>query len=97
MRTIDIEIELGKTKEEGNNIFGEGLSEEQINKVIEKVMNEPTFRRGELETNIYIRQIDNENEIVVDLGLFDVWGGEDNEEDDVWGEYPTKIYQLSDF
>jgi len=97
MRTIDIEIELGKTEEEGNNIFGEGLSEEQINKVIERVMSEPTFRRGELETNIYIRQIDNENEIVVDLGLFDVWGGEENEEDDVWGEYPTKIYQLSDF
>jgi hypothetical protein len=97
MRTIDIEIDLGKTKEDGNDVFGEGLSEEQINKIIEKVMSEPTFRRGKLDTQIYIRQIDNENEIVVDLGLFDVWGGENNEDDDVWGEYPTKIYQLSDF
>lgn len=97
MRTIDIEIELGKTKEEGNTIFGEGLSEEQINKIIDRVMNEPDVRKGKLETIVYIRQIDNEDEIVVDLGLFDVWGGEDNEGDDVWGEYPTKIYQLSDF
>jgi len=97
MRTIDIEIDLGKTKEDGNDVFGEGLSEEQINKIIERVMSEPTFRRGKLDTQIYIRQIDNENEIVVDLGLFDVWGGENNEEEDVWGEYPTKIYQLSDF
>lgn len=97
MRTIDIEIELGKTKEEGNTIFGEGLSEEQINKIIDRVMNEPDVRKGKLETIVYIRQIDNEDEIVVDLGLFDVWGGEDNEGDDVWGEYPTKTYQLSDF
>lgn len=97
MRTIDIEIGLGKTKEDGNDVFGNGLTEEQINKIIERVMSEPAFRRGKLDTQIYITQIDNENEIVVDLGLFDVWGGENNEEEDVWGEYPTKIYQLSDF
>jgi hypothetical protein len=96
MRTMDIEIELGQTEEEGNTIFGDGtLTEEQINKIIKKVMSEPTFRRGKLETNIYIRQIDNEDEIVVDLGLFDVW--DEMGDDDVWGEYPTKIYKLSDF
>lgn len=96
MKTMDIEITLGKTTEDENHIVGDGLTKEQINKIIERVMSEPTFRRGKLETLIYIRQIDDENEIVVDLGLFDVWGG-DNEEDDVWGDYPTKIYQLSDF
>jgi hypothetical protein len=97
MKTIDIEISLGKVKEDGNDVYGEGLTEEQINKIIERVMSEPTFRRGKLDTQIYIRQIDNENEIIVDLGLFDVWGGENSEEEDVWGDYPTKIYQLSDF
>lgn len=104
MTTISIEVELGKTKEDGNTIFGEGLSEEQINKIINRVMNEPDFRRGELETIVYINQDlnmgsddEDENTIEVSLGLFDVWGGENNEEDDVWGEYPTKTYQLTDF
>ena len=97
MKTIDITIELGKTKEEGNDIFGEGLTEEQINKIIDKVMSEPTFRRGKLDTNIEISDFRvDEGEIKVFLQGFDEVGKEPDGDDDVWYE-KEYIYQLSDF
>ena len=96
MKTMDITIELGETKEDGNFIFGEGLTEEQINKVIDRVTHEPSFRRGKLETEIHINEGENENDIDVTLGLFDVWGGEDNEEGDVWGNFSTYHYSIID-
>jgi hypothetical protein len=97
MKRIDICIELGKTKEDGNFIYGsDELTEEQINKVIDRVTHEPDFRRGKLDTEIHINEGKNENDIDVTLGLFDVWGGEGNEEGDIWGNSPTYHYSIVD-
>lgn len=78
-----------------NLMIGE-LSIEQVKKIIDRVKNEPTFRLGNLETDIYGFQ-ETEDDIIINVGLFDEWGGEDNEEGDVWDESLEYKYQLSDF
>jgi hypothetical protein len=92
-----VEVDLGKTEEDGNDIFGtdNNLTEPMVEKIIKRVMNEPTFRRGKLETEIYI--LGTEDKVKVSIGLFEVWGGEDNEEGDVWDESLEYEYDMIDF
>ena len=97
MKTMDITIELGETKEDGNFIFGEGLTEEQINKVIDRVTHEPSFRRGKLDTEIYITEGKNENEIDVTFDLIDVLPDKNgNEDPDNVGNFLTYHYSIID-
>jgi hypothetical protein len=109
MKTLDFTYSLGKNgtsdgidgidinKVNISNLMIGELNIGQVQKIIERVKNEPTFRLGKLETDIYGFQEKDKNEIVIELGLFDEWGGEDNEDGDVWGESETYKYQLSDF
>jgi hypothetical protein len=93
-----IEVDLGKTEEDGNDIFGtdNNLNEPMVEKIIKKVMDEPTFRRGKLETEIYI--LGTRDKVKVTLGLFDEWSGENGDsDDDVWGESPEYEYDLVEF
>ena len=93
---INVDIDLNKTEGKSDNSNGYGLSNEQIEKIIKRVMSEPTFRRGKVETSIYVFSKEgNDDEIIVELGLFDFWDEEG--EDDIWGDSPTMTYQLSDF
>jgi hypothetical protein len=98
METL-VEVDLGKTEEDGNDIYGtdNNLNELMVEKIIKRVMNEPTFRRGKLETQIYI--LGTKDKVEVSLGLFDEWGGENNEDGDVWDESPEYNYEydLVDF
>jgi hypothetical protein len=95
MNTL-VEVNLGKTEEDGNDIFGtdNNLNEPMVEKIIKRVMNEPTFRRGKLETELYIMRTN--EKIEVSVGLFEVWG-KDNEDDDVWDESLNYEYNLVDF
>ena len=99
MKYIDIEVELGKTVEDGNTIFGtdENISESVVEQVVERVMKEPTFRRGKLETSIYIHEGDKDGQIKVTLGLFDEWDEDGDGDGDVWGDSPEYTYDLTDF
>jgi hypothetical protein len=95
---IDVQIDLGKTEEEGNNIFGtdENITESMVEKIIKRVMNEPTFRRGKLDTQLSISSFRmEEGKIEVLLGGFDEMT-EDPDDDDVWYEQEY-VYDLIDF
>ena len=96
---IDVQIDLGKTEEEGNDIFGtdENITESMVEKIIKRVMSEPTFRRGKLDTRISISSFRMEKgEIEVFLEGFDEIGMEPDGDDDVWYEQEY-MYTLSDF
>ena len=101
---INLEIDLGHD-EEPRNIYGsviksdktyDGLTGVEIKKVIDKVMSEPNFRRGVLETQVFIHtDLGTEDGYVnVSLGLFDEWDEEGDE--DGWGESPIWKYNLSE-
>jgi hypothetical protein len=67
-----------------------------VEKIIKRVMNEPTFRRGKLDTRITISSFRmEEGEIEVLLGGFDELS-DDPDDDEVWYEQ-VYIYILSDF
>lgn len=94
MNTL-VEVNLGKTEEDGNDIFGtdNNLNESMVEKIIKRVMCEPTFRRGKLETELYIMRTD--EKIEVSVGLFEVWDKEGD--NDVWDESLNYEYNLVDF
>jgi hypothetical protein len=60
------------------------LTELQVQKMYFLLRESEGFRLGKLDTQVHIDV--NEDDYEIRSSPFDVWGGEDNEEGDVWGE-----------
>ena len=101
---INLEIELGHDQKP-HNICGSVIKSDKtydsltggvIQKLVEKVMSEPNFRRGVIETQVYIHTDlgTEEGSVNVSLGLFDEWDEEGDE--DGWGNSPIWKYNLSE-
>ena len=84
MKNVQIELELT----ENELVIGEQdikpLTELQVKKMFMLLCEVEDFRFGVLETKLLI-EIDGDNYVISCLP-FDIWGGEGNEEGDVWGE-----------
>jgi hypothetical protein len=94
MKTQFIEVEL-TDKElvlDGQDI--KPLTELQVQKMYSLLQTVNGFRFGVLETLLYI-EVDGDN-FKIESSPFDVWGGEENEDGDVWGDGVTYYGTLTE-
>lgn len=91
---IEVELTNKELVFDGQDI--KPLTELQVQKMYLLLQTIDGFRFGLLETLLYI-ELDGDN-FKIETSLFDVWGGENNEDGDVWGvgvEYKGNLTELN--